>query len=141
MCWATLGYLCAEVGILMRGSYGCLHEGHTLTPAVGTGFSPFLLFLNFLKVGGLLRVPSAKIGYDRSLKFCFFFFINCFIGIQSPYQGFPGDSDSKESASNARDPGSFPRSGRFPGEENGYPFQYSCLKNPHGQRSLVGYSP
>ena len=21
------------------------------------------------------------------------------------------------------------------------PFQYSCLENPHGQRSLVGYSP
>ena len=22
-----------------------------------------------------------------------------------------------------------------------YPLQYSCLENPHGQRSLVGYSP
>ena len=27
------------------------------------------------------------------------------------------------------------------GEENGYPLQYSCLENPHGQRSLVEYSP
>ena len=25
--------------------------------------------------------------------------------------------------------------------EEGNPFQYSCLENPHGQRSLVGYSP
>ena len=24
-----------------------------------------------------------------------------------------------------------------PGEENGYPLQYSCLENPHGQRSLA----
>ena len=24
---------------------------------------------------------------------------------------------------------------------NGNPLQYSCLENPHGQRSLVGYSP
>ena len=24
---------------------------------------------------------------------------------------------------------------------HGNPFQHSCLKNPHGQRSLVGYSP
>ena len=24
--------------------------------------------------------------------------------------------------------------------EHGYPLQYSCLENPHGQRSLVGYS-
>ena len=25
--------------------------------------------------------------------------------------------------------------------EEGNPLQYSCLENPHGQRSLVGYSP
>ena len=34
-----------------------------------------------------------------------------------------------------------PRSGRSPGEGNGNPVQYSCLENPHGQRSLAGYSP
>ena len=28
-----------------------------------------------------------------------------------------------------------------PGERNGNPLQHSCLENPHGQRSLVGYSP
>ena len=27
-----------------------------------------------------------------------------------------------------------------PGGGNGSPLQYSCLENPHGQRSLVGYS-
>ena len=32
-------------------------------------------------------------------------------------------------------------SGRSPGGEHGNPFQYSCQENPHGQRSLVGYSP
>ena len=31
--------------------------------------------------------------------------------------------------------------GRSFGGENGNPLQYSCLENPHGQRSLVGYSP
>ena len=31
--------------------------------------------------------------------------------------------------------------GRSPGEGNGNPLQYSCLENPHGQRSLAGYSP
>ena len=30
--------------------------------------------------------------------------------------------------------------GESPGEGNGYPLQYSCLENPHGQRSLAGYS-
>ena len=38
-------------------------------------------------------------------------------------------SDSEESVSNARDPGSIPRSGRSPGQGNGYPLKYSCLEN------------
>ena len=38
--------------------------------------------------------------------------------------GFPGGSDSKESACNAGDPGSIPGWGRSPGEENGNPLQY-----------------
>ena len=40
-----------------------------------------------------------------------------------------GGSDDKESASNARDPGSIPELGRFPGEGNGNPLKYSCLEN------------
>ena len=44
--------------------------------------------------------------------------------------GFADGSDSKESACNAGDPGSIPVSGRSPGEGNGNPLQYSCLKNP-----------
>ena len=45
--------------------------------------------------------------------------------------GFPGVSDGKKkkSASNAGDPGLIPGLGRFPGEGNGYPLQYSCLEN------------
>ena len=30
---------------------------------------------------------------------------------------------------------------RSPGGGHGHPLQYSCLENPHGQRSLEGYSP
>ena len=43
---------------------------------------------------------------------------------------FPGGSDGKSSAYNTGDPGSIPGSGRFPGEGNGNPLQYSCLENP-----------
>ena len=43
--------------------------------------------------------------------------------------GFPGGSDGKASAYNAEDLGSIPGLGRSPGEENGYPLQYSCLEN------------
>ena len=55
--------------------------------------------------------------------------------------GFPDGSDHKESTCNAGDLGSIPGLGRSPGEGHGNPLQYSCLKNPHGQRSLTGYSP
>ena len=41
---------------------------------------------------------------------------------------------------NDGDLGSIPKSGRSPGEGNGYPLQYSCLEKSHGKRSLVGYS-
>ena len=44
--------------------------------------------------------------------------------------GFPGGSDSKESTCNVGDLGSIPGSGRSPGEGNGNPLQYSCLRNP-----------
>ena len=46
-----------------------------------------------------------------------------------PEMGFPCGSAGKESACNAGDSGSIPRSGRSLGAENGYPFQYSCLEN------------
>ena len=51
-----------------------------------------------------------------------------------------GDSDGKESACNTGDLGSIPGLGRFPGRGHGDSLLYSCLGNPHGQRSLVGYS-
>ena len=35
---------------------------------------------------------------------------------------------------------SIPGLGGSLGEANGNPLQYSCLENPHGQRSLAGYS-
>ena len=44
-------------------------------------------------------------------------------------KGFPGGSDSKESAHNGGDPGSIPGSGRSLGEGNDNPLQYSCLEN------------
>ena len=40
------------------------------------------------------------------------------------FQGFPGSSNSKESACNAGNPGV------IPGEGNDNPFQYSCLEKP-----------
>ena len=44
-------------------------------------------------------------------------------------RGFPGSSDGKESACNARDLGSIPGSGGSSEEGSGNPLQYSCLEN------------
>ena len=49
--------------------------------------------------------------------------------------GFLGGSDDKESAHNAGDLGLIPRLGKFPGEGNGNPLQYSCLENPMDGRA------
>ena len=38
-----------------------------------------------------------------------------------------------------RDTGSIHGLGRSSGGGHGNPFQYSCLENPHGQRSLAAY--
>ena len=45
------------------------------------------------------------------------------------YIGFPCGLDSKESTCNAGDLGLIPGLGRYPGEGNGNPLQYSCLEN------------
>ena len=45
------------------------------------------------------------------------------------------------SAGDIRDMGLIPGSGRSLEGGHGNPLQYSCLENPHGQRSLAGYSP
>jgi len=44
--------------------------------------------------------------------------------------GFPGGSVGKNPPANAGDAGLIPGLGRFPGEGNGKPLQYSCLENP-----------
>ena len=40
-----------------------------------------------------------------------------------------------------RETGFDPWVGESPGGGHGNPLQSPCLENPHGQRSLVGYSP
>ena len=54
------------------------------------------------------------------------------------------DASGKKLPVNARDIRDacwVPGSGRSPEGGHGNPLQYSCLENPHGQRSLAGYRP
>ena len=57
------------------------------------------------------------------------------------FLGFLGGSDGKAFACNVGDLGSIPGLGRSPWGGHGNPLQFSCLENPHGQRSLAIYSP
>ena len=63
--------------------------------------------------------PSLDCWFDYGLKENDLFFA-----------GIPGDSNGKESACSGENPSSVPGLGRFPGEGNGNPCQYSCLGNP-----------
>ena len=45
-------------------------------------------------------------------------------------KGFPGSSMVKNQLANAGNSSSLLESGKSPGEGNGNPLQYSCLRNP-----------
>ena len=53
----------------------------------------------------------------------------------------PGGSVGKESTCYVGDLSSKPGLGRSSGAGHGNPLRYSFLENPHGPRSLMGYSP
>ena len=57
------------------------------------------------------------------------------------FMGFPGSSDGEESFSSAGGLGLIPGLGGGLGGGHGNPLQHSCLENPHGWKSLAGYSP
>ena len=52
--------------------------------------------------------------------------------------GFPGGSVVKNMPANEEDIGLIPGSGRSPGEGNGNPLQYSCLRNPMDREAWQG---
>ena len=56
-------------------------------------------------------------------------------------EGFPGGSDGKESAFNARDLASVPGLGRYPGEGNGTHSNTLALKIPWRKELATGYIP
>ena len=66
------------------------------------------------------------------------YFIYSLKSILGRFLGFPGGSDSKESAYNAGAPVLFPGLERSSGERNEYSFQYYCLENSLDREDPVG---
>ena len=80
-----------------------------------------------LQVDTLLSEPPGK---SCSLWGCMCFLATLNLSHPLFPLGLPGGSEVKASGCNVGDLGSIPGSGRFPGEGNGNPLQYSCLENP-----------
>ena len=89
-----------------------------------------IVIKNFLFHFSVISVimPSGNCNF-----FFFYFFIlffNFTVLSLHFWKCFPHSSVGKESACNAGELGSILGSGRYPGEENGNPLQYSCLEIP-----------
>ena len=115
------------MSILMNWSHIAISRTDALFEIFGSFLSYPLLFKQIWEYNIFFNTPN-----------CFLLFIS-----MSPlwFRGFSGSSVGKESACNAEDPSLIPGWERSPGGGHGNPLQYSCLENPHGQKSLTGYSP
>ena len=82
-------------------------------------------------MNSLLPVTAPGLGRECQLPgSCARWFLRTnFTGTLRSGVGFPGGSDSKESACSAGDLGLIPGFGRSPGEGNSHPLKYSGLEN------------
>ena len=98
-----------------------------LLPSIVPSIRSFPMSLLFTSGGQSIGASASASVLPMSIQGRFPLGLTGLIFLQS--KGFPGGSDSKESACNAGDLGSIPGSGRSPGEGKGYPLQYSYLEN------------
>ena len=103
--------------------------------AAGTTHTP----LPWLKVTAV-SPPFCTIHANMEHVNKFFLLFAC-DSVNCTLQGLPGSSAGKESACSAGNTGLILGLKRSLGGGHGNPLEYSCLQNPHGQRSLRGYSP
>ena len=87
-----------------------------------------IIYLFFIRLGGkssqfvVSREPLVSIVQNFT-----------FYSYHKIRRGFSGGSDGKEFTCNSGDLDLTPGLGRSPGKRNGYPLQYSCLKNSMDQ--------
>ena len=81
---------------------------------------------------------SASIHFEENILIQYY---GIFLGVACVLPGLPWWLSSKESPANAGNADFIPGLGRYPGEGNENPLQYSCLEKSHKKRSLACYSP
>ena len=93
-------------------------------------------------LGGIRDSITLGLCLSTCLKLELYYFFNFYWSVNDlGFQVVPVVKNPSASAEDIRDVGSIHRWGRSPGGGQGNPLQYSCLENPHGQRSLVSGSP
>ena len=90
-------------------------------------------------IPGSGRLPGEGIGYP--LQYSWASLVAQMVHLILAKRPRSDGSDGKESTFSVGDLDLIPELGRSTGGEHGNPLKYSCLENPHGQRSLEGYSP
>ena len=93
-------------------------------------------FLEFLPQGSVLWPLLAS---DTALHLSLSVEINC-LYVYWAFKVALVVKNLPAHAGDIRDTGLISGLGRSPGERHSNPLQYSCLENPHGQRSPVGCS-
>jgi len=107
---------------LQRVWHNCASEHtHTISSDVKDLFKLFTISTSISS----LKKYLSKSFIHFLIKVSFFFFWT----ICKSSLGFPGGSADRESTCNVGDTGLIPGLGRSPGEEKGYPLQYSGLEN------------
>ena len=108
-------------------------------------WSIFLSSLNFSVVSGIcfLLSPAHILSFKNSWSCHYFLLLNLNASQTSILLSYIRFSEQVvwKATCNVGDLGSIPESGRSPWGGHGNPLHYSFLENPHGQRSLGGYSP
>ena len=108
----------------------CYSEGTINTMFVYALFSLKNTFLIWISGPSLYLSGTKDTGCYRGVLGNSYHHYNFFCSPLHSKCAFPGGSNGKGSACNARDLGLIPGLGRSPGEGNGNPLQYSCLENP-----------
>ena len=118
----SLDWLLQLCGVMRQGTVQCLAHRRA---------QEMLLMATLAKLESIYTVTVPG-GHSHTFSSFMPFFIQVVI-FHLSY--FPEGSHSKESGCNAGDPSLVPESGRFPGEGDGYPLQYSCLENLMDRRT------
>ena len=144
LCWAVVGHFSHVWIFVTLWTIARQAPRHWDSPGKNTEVGcHFLLQGIFLTQGSNPHLTSSCTGrrilyhkghLESSQPLCVCEWVCVCVNNIFPY-GHPWGLSGEESAGNARDEGSIPKSGRYPREGNSNPIQYSC------QRSLVGYSP